>query len=89
MGDLGFYQIPKFEGLSSECEVVRSAVVDSNVGHFLRPLPNLDMNWECQLEWGAWGPGSDPDLINNFGVVYLRYTEIQQIILPENVMGLF
>ena len=44
MGDLGFYQIPKFEGLSSECEVVRSAVVDSNVGHLLRPLPNLEMS---------------------------------------------
>ena len=44
MVSLGFYQIPKFECLSSECEVVRSAVVDSNVGHFLRPLPNLEMN---------------------------------------------
>ena len=44
MGDLGFYQIPEFECLSSECEVVRSAVVDSNVGHLLRPLPNLEMS---------------------------------------------
>ena len=44
MVSLGFYQIPEFECLSSECEVVRSAVVDSNVGHLLRPLPNLEMS---------------------------------------------